>query len=95
MEFFELYGLYFNFHRVGLSIVDEGSYFSKRERGWVKSSDRGSGSGSGSTIFMSIEDPHDKGNDVSAGSYNFALVKKSFEHGTELLKYFFKKHINM
>lgn len=34
MEFFELYGAYFNFGTVGISVRDGGSYFNKRERGW-------------------------------------------------------------
>ena len=34
MEFFELYGCCFNYHEVGISIRDGGSYFSKARRGW-------------------------------------------------------------
>jgi non-canonical poly(A) RNA polymerase PAPD5/7 len=34
MEFFELYGCYFNYEEVGISVRDGGCYFSKRERGW-------------------------------------------------------------
>lgn len=50
MEFFELYGCYFNYHEVGVSIRNGGSYFSKLRRGWqdpVK------------PHLLSIEDPND------------------------------------
>lgn len=50
MEFFELYGCYFNYEEVGISIRNGGSYFSKNERGWYDSS-RG--------LLLSIEDPTD------------------------------------
>jgi non-canonical poly(A) RNA polymerase PAPD5/7 len=34
IEFFELYGCYFNFEEVGISIREGGTYFSKKQRGW-------------------------------------------------------------
>ena len=33
MEFFELYGSYFNYQEVGISLRDGGSYYNKRQRG--------------------------------------------------------------
>lgn len=50
MEFFELYGCYFNYEEVGISIRNGGSYFSKKQRGWHDSW-RG--------VLLSIEDPLD------------------------------------
>lgn len=50
MEFFELYGCYFNYEEIGISIRNGGSYFSKRQRGWYDSS-RG--------LLLSVEDPMD------------------------------------
>lgn len=50
MEFFELYGCFFNYDEVGISVRDGGTYFSKRQRGWLdyyKSN------------LLSIEDPAD------------------------------------
>ena len=50
MEFFELYGCYFNYEEVGISVRDGGTYFNKKERGWYdyyKSN------------LLSIEDPAD------------------------------------
>jgi non-canonical poly(A) RNA polymerase PAPD5/7 len=50
MEFFELYGCYFNYEEVGISVRDGGTYFSKRQRGWH---DYYKGN------LLSIEDPAD------------------------------------
>lgn len=50
MEFFELYGCYFNYEETGISVRDGGTYFSKKQRGWYdyyKSN------------LLSIEDPAD------------------------------------
>lgn len=35
IEFFKLYGMVFNYERVGISIRKEGSYFCKQKRGWA------------------------------------------------------------
>ncbi|KAG6335160.1 hypothetical protein ID866_3922 [Astraeus odoratus] len=69
LEFFELYGCYFNYEEVGISIRDGGSYFSKRQRGWYDSTKSGS---------LSIEDPIDPTNDISKGSYAIAKVRQTF-----------------
>lgn len=50
MEFFELYGCYFNYHEVGISVRDGGSYYNKAERGWADYRAPG---------LLSIEDPGD------------------------------------
>ena len=50
MEFFELYGCYFNYEEVGISVRNGGSYFSKKQRGWYDSMKRN---------LLSIEDPTD------------------------------------
>ena len=34
MEFFELYGHYFNYDNAGISLRDGGTYFNKTARGW-------------------------------------------------------------
>ncbi|KAH9079320.1 hypothetical protein EDB83DRAFT_2540005 [Lactarius deliciosus] len=62
MEFFEFYGYYFNYHEVGISLRDGGTYFSKVQRGWVDYRQS----------LLSIEDPADPTNDISKGSYNIA-----------------------
>ena len=86
MEFFELYGSYFNYQEVGISLRDGGSYFNKRQRGWHDFRE---------PRLLSIEDPGDPStslhlwsmirhvnlpdiltaNDISRGSYNFARVR--------------------
>ncbi|KAH9917444.1 uncharacterized protein B0H18DRAFT_938513 [Fomitopsis serialis] len=66
MEFFELYGCYFNYSEVGISIRDGGTYFNKRRRGWLDY---------GQSKLLSIEDPGDPSNDISRGSYNIAKVR--------------------
>jgi non-canonical poly(A) RNA polymerase PAPD5/7 len=50
MEFFELYGCYFNYEEVGISVRNGGSYFSKRQRGWYDFTKKN---------LLSIEDPTD------------------------------------
>ncbi|KAG8813633.1 hypothetical protein FRB91_000860 [Serendipita sp. 411] len=35
VEFFELYGFFFNYNGVGVSINNGGSYFLKKQRGWL------------------------------------------------------------
>jgi len=50
MEFFELYGVYFNYNNVGISVRHGGTYYNKRVRGWFDS---------GKPAGLSIEDPAD------------------------------------
>ncbi|KAH9043330.1 hypothetical protein EDB85DRAFT_2218083 [Lactarius pseudohatsudake] len=68
MEFFEFYGYYFNYHEVGISLRDGGTYYSKVQRGWVDYRQS----------LLSIEDPADPTNDISKGSYNIARVRQTF-----------------
>ena len=49
MEFFELYGSYFNYEEVGISLRDGGTYYNKQQRGWIENT----------TNRLSIEDPAD------------------------------------
>lgn len=50
IEFFELYGCYFNYKEVGISLRDGGSYYNKSQRGWLDYRSPG---------LLSIEDPGD------------------------------------
>jgi non-canonical poly(A) RNA polymerase PAPD5/7 len=50
MEFFELYGVLFNYDEVGISLREGGTYFNKRQRGWLDYGKRG---------VLSVEDPAD------------------------------------
>ncbi|TFY80031.1 hypothetical protein EWM64_g3977 [Hericium alpestre] len=69
MEFFELYGCYFNYEEAGISLRDGGTYFSKRARGW---------SDYQKSTLLSIEDPIDMSNDIARGSYNLSRVRQTF-----------------
>lgn len=84
LEFFELYGCYFNYYEVGISLRDGGTYFNKAQRGWLDY---------GQPKLLSIEDPGDScesaldivplailtmlnlANDISRGSYGIAKVR--------------------
>ncbi|KZT70088.1 hypothetical protein DAEQUDRAFT_810830 [Daedalea quercina L-15889] len=66
LEFFELYGCYFNYSEAGISLRDGGTYYNKRRRGWLDY---------GQPRLLSIEDPGDPSNDISRGSYNIAKVR--------------------
>lgn len=50
MEFFELYGHYFNYEKTGISIRDGGTYFDKVTRDWDDPRN---------PALLSIEDPID------------------------------------
>jgi non-canonical poly(A) RNA polymerase PAPD5/7 len=50
IEFFELYGCYFNYDEVGISVQKGGTYFSNRQRGWLDFR---------KNHLLSIEDPTD------------------------------------
>jgi DNA polymerase sigma len=50
VEFFEFYGLHFNYQEVGISLRDGGTYYSKSRRGWADYKNSG---------LLSIEDPTD------------------------------------
>lgn len=50
MEFFELYGCYFNYNEVGISLREGGTFYNKRQRGWYDH---------GQSRLLSIEDPGD------------------------------------
>ncbi|EMD38132.1 hypothetical protein CERSUDRAFT_49354 [Gelatoporia subvermispora B] len=66
MEFFELYGCYFNYEEVGISVRDGGTYFNKARRGWREYRE---------PKLLSIEDPGDPSNDISRGSYGIMKVR--------------------
>lgn len=80
LEFFELYGRSFNYDTVGISLRRGGSYFSKRERGWTKRA------GNPTPFLLSIEDPQNPDNDISAGSYGLPKVKITFGGAYDMLR---------
>mgnify|MGYP001167337477 CR=1 FL=1 len=94
MEFFELYGCYFNYDETGISLREGGMYFNKRQRGWSDYNKRG---------LLSIEDPADPckclttlglsmhsyhilaANDISKGSFGFHKVRTAFAGAHSIL----------
>jgi len=81
LEFFELYGLNFNYNNVCIRIKDGGRYIQKSEfyRSEVKQRcpDKG----------LSIEDPTTRGNDISRGSYHSDKCAAAFEKAFFVLQH--------
>lgn len=79
LEFLELYGKHFNYDQVGLAVnpqVPGEFYYDKVERGWLNDSRPGT---------LSVEDPQNRENDISKGSFSFHLVRQSLDHGHNVL----------
>ncbi|KIY46859.1 Nucleotidyltransferase, partial [Fistulina hepatica ATCC 64428] len=76
MEFFEFYGCYHNYEEVGISLREGGYYYSKRRRNWLNPAKPRS---------LSIEDPADPSNDISAGSWAYQKVRATFAGAYEML----------
>lgn len=71
IEFFELYGRYFNYLNVGIRVKDGGSYVKKE----LLSKQMGDGHRS----ILCIEDPLNPTNDIGKSSYLVMEVKHAFE----------------
>jgi non-canonical poly(A) RNA polymerase PAPD5/7 len=76
VEFFELYGRFFQYDTVGLSLRKGGHYFEKAARGWKNPS---------APALLSIEDPQDFTNDVSSGSFGLTRIRQTFSGAFEVL----------
>lgn len=77
IEFFELYGKYFNFDKLGVGINNnETWYFNKRDYGMVNL---------GKPNNACILDPNDPSNDISRGSYAFTGVRNQFKSAYQSL----------
>ncbi|GJJ12300.1 hypothetical protein Clacol_006541 [Clathrus columnatus] len=76
IEFFELYGHFFNYEKTGISIRDGGTYFDKIARDWDDPRN---------PALLSIEDPVDITNDVSKNSFNMPRVRKTLAGAHEVL----------
>lgn len=78
LEFFELYGRFFNYYKVGIRIRDGGSYVSKNEiQKQMGSNYRPS--------ILCIEDPLNPANDIGRSSYGALMVKEAFEYAYHIL----------
>ncbi|KAI0693342.1 hypothetical protein BC835DRAFT_1406809 [Cytidiella melzeri] len=76
MDFFDLYGNYFRYDEVGISVRDGGFYYKKQQRGWFDYKAPG---------LLSIEDPGDSSNDISRGSFAIARVRTSLSGAFSML----------
>jgi len=73
LEFFELYGVNFNYNNVCIRIKDGGGYIQKSDFYRCEVKQRCPEKG------LSIEDPYTRGNDISRGSYHSDKCAASFE----------------
>ncbi|XP_033626501.1 terminal nucleotidyltransferase 4A-like [Asterias rubens] len=79
IEFFELYGVNFNYFKTGISVMDGGRYFSKEDaREKMAQGYR--------TSLLCIEDPLNPGTDICKSSYGFMEVRKAFGYAYSVLK---------
>jgi len=78
LEFFELYGRFFNYYRVGIRIKDGGAYVAKTEiQKQMDPNYRPS--------ILCIEDPLNPMNDIGKSSYGAIMVKQAFEYAYDIL----------
>jgi non-canonical poly(A) RNA polymerase PAPD5/7 len=80
IDFFEFYGVNFNYEEVGISIREEGFYFPKRNRGWEGYDER-------SRYKLSVENPQDPEIDIGGSAYNIRKVQRAFQHAYDTLIY--------
>ncbi|KAF9547704.1 hypothetical protein EC957_007869 [Mortierella hygrophila] len=68
IEFFELYGLCFNYNQVGISVANGGSYFLKPPNNNPNNRE----------LLLSSIDPNDPTNDTAKGSYALRMIREVF-----------------
>ncbi|KAL1920133.1 uncharacterized protein VTP21DRAFT_1279 [Calcarisporiella thermophila] len=78
LEFFELYGQYFNYDRVGIRLTNRGSYFQKSKTLQDMEKRR-------EKILLTILDPQDPSNDIAKGTYHIIQIRKSFAIAYEII----------
>lgn len=76
LEFFEFYGISFNYILVGIAVTDGGYFFKKKENGLYDEN---------RPQLLSIIDPNDPANDVAKNSYNVMKVRDAFSHAYQVL----------
>lgn len=80
LDFFEFWGIDFNYVTTGISVRNDGFYFAKGERDkkkvfWQPSRQFG----------LAIENPLDTAMDVGAGAYRIQMIQRVFEHSFKTL----------
>ena len=78
LDFFELYGLRFNYVHTGISLNEDGAYFSKYARGgdWFNRN---------RPNMLALENPSSTDLDIGRSSFMMAKIRRSFEHAHQLL----------
>jgi non-canonical poly(A) RNA polymerase PAPD5/7 len=80
LEFFELYGMDFNYLTTGISVRSDGYYFPKGAKGRKEHFHQ-----SARPFSLAIENPFDITADVGKGSFRMQLIAKSFEVAMRVL----------
>jgi non-canonical poly(A) RNA polymerase PAPD5/7 len=80
LEFFELYGMDFNYLTTGISVRSDGFYFPKGAKGKKEFFHQPS-----RPFSLSIENPFDITADVGKASFRMQLIAKSFETAMRVL----------
>nr|XP_006813805.1 PREDICTED: PAP-associated domain-containing protein 5-like [Saccoglossus kowalevskii] len=78
IEFFELYGRLFNYHKTGIRVRDGGCYIPKEEL--MKDMTDGY-----RPSLLCIEDPLHRGNDIGRSSYGALKVQEAFDYAYSIL----------
>lgn len=78
IEFFELYGVNFNYFKTGICVTEGGSYFSKEE------AQRKMATGY-QTNLLCIQDPLNASLDIGKSSYGFMEVRKALHYAYTML----------
>ncbi|XP_071823973.1 uncharacterized protein [Apostichopus japonicus] len=84
IEFFELYGVNFNYFKTGITVENGGSYFPKEEASFM--TDRCS--------LLCLKDPLNNGVDVGRNSFGFMEVRKAFHYAYQVLTQAVVPHID-
>ncbi|PIK48713.1 putative non-canonical poly(A) RNA polymerase PAPD5 [Apostichopus japonicus] len=84
IEFFELYGVNFNYFKTGITVENGGSYFPKEDASFM--TDRFS--------LLCLKDPLNNGVDLGRNSFGFMEVRKAFHYAYQVLTQAVVPHID-
>jgi len=76
LGFLKFYGFEFDYENKGISVLEDGSYFSKQERGWFVLD---------KPYLLALEDPCDTENDVGKSAFNITAVIMLFQQAYDQL----------
>ncbi|PIK48710.1 putative non-canonical poly(A) RNA polymerase PAPD5, partial [Apostichopus japonicus] len=84
IEFFELYGVNFNYFKTGITVENGGSYFPKEDASFM--TDRCS--------LLCLKDPLNNGVDLGRNSFGFMELRKAFHYAYQVLTQAVVPHID-